>query len=62
MSFSIYEVVRVARQSQLDRPISRLFEVGMKEAVIVLRIRSYKPNIFEDVEGTSRHTCGQTCS
>ena len=45
MAFSIYEVVRVACQSQLDRPLSRLFEAGMKEVVIFLRIRSQKARI-----------------
>ena len=50
MAFSIYEVVLVACQSQVDRPLSRLFEAGMKEAVIFLLVRSHKPNIWEDVE------------
>ena len=50
MAFSICEVVRVACQSHLVRPLFRLFEAGMKEAVIFLRVRSHKPNIFEDME------------
>ena len=46
MAFSIC----VACQSHLVRPLFRLFEAGMKEAVIFLRVRSHKPNIFEDME------------
>ena len=42
MAFSIYEVVRVACQSHLDWPLSRL-----KEAVIFLRIRSHKPRMWK---------------
>ena len=47
MAFSIYEVVCVACQSHLDWPLSRLFEAGMKEAVIFLRIRSHKPRMWK---------------
>ena len=61
MAFSIYKVVRVPCQSQLDRPLSTIL-AWIKEVVIFLRIRSHKPNIFEDVEGTIHHTCGKTCS
>ena len=47
MAFSIYEVVCVACQSHLDWPLFRLFEAGMKEAVIFLRIRSHKPRMWK---------------